>query len=141
MLATILYRLAGEPDSKAENVYSDVADAAWYTEAVLWASEAGVVTGYGDGTFGPEDNITREQMAAMLYRYAAYQKYDVTATSDLQGFSDAGSISAWALEALEWAHAEQLINGRSTTTIVPGGSATRAEAATILMRFCEHVAK
>ena len=141
MLATILYRLAGEPDSKAENVYSDVADTAWYTEAVLWASEAGVVTGYGDGTFGPEDNITREQMAAMLYRYAAYQKYDVTATSDLQGFSDAGSISAWALEALEWAHAEQLINGRSTTTIVPGGSATRAEAATILMRFCKHVAK
>ncbi|MGI6028807.1 MAG: S-layer homology domain-containing protein [Candidatus Heteroscillospira sp.] len=141
MLATILYRLEGEPEVKAKNIYTDVASGTWYTDAVIWASENGIVDGYGNGKFGPTDNITREQMAAMLYRYAAYKTYDVTNAGDLQGFIDMEDISAWALNAVKWANAEELINGRTATTIVPGGNATRAEAATILMRFCEGVAK
>lgn len=141
MLVTILYRLDGEPAVKAGNAYSDVADGAWYADAVAWASENGIVTGYGDGSFGPADNITREQMAVMLYRYAAFKGYDVTAASDLKDFNDTGSISSWALESLRWANAEQLINGRTAAELVPGGNATRGEAAAILMRFCDIMVK
>ena len=141
MLATILYRLEGKPAVQTKNTYTDVAAGTWYTDAVIWASENGIVTGYGNGKFGPTDNITREQMAVMLYRYAAYKNYDVTNASDLQGFIDMQSISAWALNAIKWANAEKLINGRTAQTIVPGGNATRAEAAAILMRFRENIAK
>ena len=141
MLVTILYRLDGEPAVKAGNAYSDVADGAWYADAVAWASENGIVTGYGDGSFGPADNITREQMAVMLYRYAAFKGYDVTAASDLKDFNDTGSISSWALESLRWANAEQLINGRTAAELVPGGNAARGETAAILMRFCDIMVK
>lgn len=141
MLATILYRLEGEPAVKGRNTYADVAADTWYTDAVIWASENGIVTGYGEGKFGPTDNITREQMAVMLYRYAEYKKYDTTvAGMSVKEYADYEAISEWALEAMAWANAEGLITGRTASTIVPSGTATRAEAATILMRFLESAA-
>ena len=138
MLATILYRMAGSPAVSGSSSYSDVTDGVWYSDAVRWAKEAGVVTGYEDGTFQPARDVTREQMAAMLYRYAAYQEID-TATGGmaLREYSDYAEISGWALEALAWANAAGLITGRTAAEIVPGGTATRAEAAAVLMRFCE----
>ena len=137
MLAAVLYRLEGEPDSEAGNTYADVAAAAWYTDAVVWATEHGIVTGYGDGRFGPNDSVTREQMAVMLYRYSIYKEYEMEGNGDLKGFSDAGSVSVWALDAFRWANAERIMTGRTETELVPDGTATRAEAATIIMRFCE----
>ena len=137
MLATILYRLEGEPAVKSAGTYSDVAADAYYAKAVAWATENKIVSGYGNGFFGPADNITREQMAAMLYRYASYKGYDVSRSGDLKFYTDAASIGSWAVDALRWANAEGLINGRTSSTLVPAGTATRAEAATILTRFCQ----
>ena len=105
------------------------------------AEENGIVTGYGDGTFGPEDSITREQLAAILYRYASYKGYDVTISADLSSYTDADSVSAYAVDAMSWANAEGLITGVTATTLNPTGTATRAQVATILMRFVENVAK
>lgn len=139
MLVTILYRLDGQDKAEGENPFSDVADGTWYTDAVLWASRAGIVNGYGDGTFGPADPITREQMAAILYRYARLKGYAEGAGADLSGYSDASSISAYALEAMQWANAQGLITGTSGATLSPTGKATRAETATILMRFYENL--
>ena len=141
MLVTILYRLDGEPAASGANPFSDVNYGQWYTDAVVWASKNGVVEGMGDGTFAPLSEITREQMAAMLMRYARYKGLDVSRANDLSGFSDAGDISDWAVPALQWANAEGLITGRTATTIVPQGYTTRAEAATILMRYIENVVK
>lgn len=137
MLATILYRLEGEPAVAGGNPFSDVADGQWYTEAVVWASGNGIVNGVGNGKFAPEEDITRQQMAAMLYRYAQYKKYDTGKAADLSGYTDAADIGGWAMEAMQWAVAEGLITGRTATTLVPAGNATRAEAATILMRCLE----
>ncbi len=139
MLVTVLYRLAGEPDVTADNAFDDVEDGQWYTDAVLWASENEIVSGYGGGLFGTNDSVTREQMAAILYNYAAYKGYDVTAAADLVAFADAGDISDWASRAMRWASAEGLINGVTETSLAPSGSATRAQVATILMRFCENI--
>jgi len=135
MLVTILYRLEGEPAVNYKNTFNDVAENQWYTDAVIWASENGIVSGYGGGLFGPTDNITREQFAAILYRYAAIKGYDTNATADVSSYTDATSISSWAVTAMKWANAEGLITGRTATTLDPSGDATRAEAAAILMRF------
>lgn len=136
MLATILYRQAGEPAVEGEGVpFTDVALDAWYTDAVIWANKNGIVTGYGNGLFGSSDSITREQLAVMIYRYAKLMKEDTAASGDLSAFTDDGDASDWAAEALSWAYAEGLITGRTATTIAPQGTATRAEVATILMRF------
>ena len=140
MLVTILYRLEGEPAVTAANAFSDVPADTWYTDAVIWADAHGIVEGVGSQQFAPADNITREQMAVMLYRYAQYKGYDLKAGADLSQYTDAADISNWALEAIAWANAEGLITGRTAATIVPGGTATRAEAATILMRFLENAA-
>ena len=109
--------------------------------AVYWARLNGIAGGYDDATFGPNDPITREQMAAILYRYAQYKGYDVSAKADLNKFTDADEISNYALEALQWANAEGLINGKGDGVLDPKGQATRAEAAAILMRFNEVVAE
>ena len=138
MLVTILWRLEGESADRAENPFRDVKPNQLYTDAVLWASENGIVNGYGDGTFGPMDTLTREQFAAILQRYAKYKGLDVSKTADLSAYTDAESISASAREAMRWANAEGLITGRTATKLAPQGSATRAEAAAILMRFLEH---
>ena len=141
MIVTILHRLEGTPDVTTSSGFADVAAGLWYTDAVDWAAANGIVGGYGDGNFGPNDTITREQMAAILYRYAQYKGYDMTASADLSGYADVSEISSYAVPALQWANAEGLIEGTSATTLSPKGSATRAQVATILMRFCETVAR
>ena len=140
MIVTMLYRLENEP-AAASAGFTDVAAGQWYTDAVNWAAANNIVNGYGDSQFGPTDTITREQMAAILYRYAQYKGYDVTASADLSAYTDAASVSSYAVSAMQWAVGEGLINGITDTTLVPGGSATRAQVAAILMRFCENVAK
>lgn len=139
MLAAILYRLEGGPAVSAENPFLDVTGSAWYADAVIWASENGIVSGFGDSTFRPMANITREQMAVMLHRYADYKGLDTTEGASLDAYSDAGAISNWALESMQWANAEGLITGRTDTTVVPSGNTTRAEATVILMRFAEFI--
>ena len=138
MLVTILYRLDGAHVSAA-SAFSDVPSGTWYSEAVAWANDLGLVTGYGDGTFGPGDPITREQMAVILQRYAACLGYDVTQGADLSAYQDASSISAYAADAMAWAKLEGLINGVGNNLLKPKGNATRAEIATILQRFCENL--
>ncbi len=144
MLATIIYRLAGSPAVSASGngaAYADVTASTWYSDAIAWASANGIVTGYTDGTFRPDAEITRQELAAMLYRYAGFASYDVTKKNDLAAYTDKSEIGSWALESIEWANAEALVKGRTEHTIVPSGTATRAEAATILMRFSENIAK
>lgn len=139
MIVTILYRLEGEP-TVSQPTFTDVAAGQWFTDAMAWAAANKIVEGYGTNTFGPNDNITREQITMILYRYAVYKSYDVSGLADLSSYTDAGAISSWALTAMRWAYSEGLITGRTTTTLVPNGTTTRAEAATILMRFCQNVA-
>ena len=138
MIVTILYRLEGEPAAGTAS-FTDVPAGQWYSKAVAWAAQNGIVDGYGSGAFGPNDNITREQMAAILYRYASYKGYSVTASSSTSSYSDASQISSYAQTAMSWANATGLITGTSSTTLAPKGNATRAQAAMILMRFCEVV--
>ena len=137
MLVTILHRLEGEPGADGASPFADVPEGRWYTEAVIWANGNGIAEGYGDGNFGPGDTVTREQFAAILYRYAGIKGMDTSKAADLSGYEDAGEISLWALEAMTWANAAGLITGRTANTLVPGGTATRAETAAILMRFLE----
>lgn len=139
MLVTVLWRLEGNPAVSAAGSFADVAGNAWYANAVAWASANKIVSGYGNGLFGPNDNITREQMAAVLRGYAEFKGYDVAAADNLTAFSDAGDVSAWALTSMKWAVAEKLIGGMTATTLAPRGNATRAQVATILMRFIEGV--
>ena len=140
MIVTILYRLEGEPDTAASS-FTDVASNMYYADAVAWAQANSIVTGITETTFAPDQAITREQMAAILYRYAQHKGYDVTASNDLSSYADGSQISAYATTAMQWANAEGLITGNTDTTINPTGNATRAEVATILMRFCENIAK
>lgn len=137
MVVTILYRLEGEPAVSGKSTFADVVGTAWYANAVEWAAKNKIVDGYGNGKFGPEDVITREQMVAILYRYAAFKGLDMTKTADLSKFTDSGKISSWAKPALSWANAEGLISGKSGDVLDPLGTATRAEVATILRNFCE----
>lgn len=142
MLVSVLWRLAGAPAPKAPNTFVDVPDGAWYTDAVTWAAENGVVSGIGGSRFDPSGYVTREQTAEILYNYAHSKGYDVSARADLTAFPDAGSVSGWAEEALSWANAAGLINGtvRDGQTILdPQGSASRAQVAMILMNYVEHV--
>ena len=141
MIVEILYRLEGEPGVKIAAEFSDVADGQYYADAVAWAAGNEIVTGYSKEKFGPDDAITREQLAAILYRYAQYKNIDVTRTADLSGYTDTAQISAYAETAVKWANAEGLITGVTDTMLKPAGTATRAQAAEILMRFCEHIAE
>ena len=142
MLVTVLYRLDGKPTVTGANSFTDVESGQWYTDAVIWASTNKIVGGYGDGLFGTNDSVTREQLAVILYNYAKYTGYDVTiAFSDLSLFTDASSVSSWAQAATNWANTEGLITGTTMTTLEPSGTATRAQVATILMRFVENITK
>jgi len=141
MMVTVLYRLDGAPAVSGENPFDDVAAGTWYTDAVIWAAQNGIVTGYDADTFGPEDYITREQMATILHRYSSYKGYDITASNNLAAYTDAGEVSAWALPAMKWAVAEGLIVGVTTTSLDPTANASRATVATILMRFVENITK
>ncbi len=141
MLVTVLYRLDGEKAVTGNTAYADVPADSYCADAVVWAAETGIAGGYGNNRFGAADSITRQQMAVLLYRYAAQKGYDVSKTADLSNFTDAGSIGNYALTAMSWANAEGLVNGRADGTLDPAGPATRAQVATILMRFCENVAR
>jgi uncharacterized repeat protein (TIGR02543 family) len=140
MIVTILHRLEGSPAAESAG-FTDVPGNQWYTGAVNWAAANDIVSGYGGDLFGPNDPITREQMAAILYRYAAYKGYDVSARADLSAFTDLPQVSAYAAEPLQWAKALGLVGGKTADTLVPKGSATRAEVATILMRFRQTLGK
>ena len=137
MIVTILYRMENSPAVTGGSGFPDVAAGEWYADAVKWASANGIVTGYSDGRFGPTDVITREQMAAILYRYAHYLGRDVSGQADLTGYSDAAQVSSYASTAMGWAVDAGLITGTGAGTLAPVGSATRAQAAVILMRLCQ----
>ena len=139
MIVTILYRMEGEPETAAAP-FTDVEPGLWYSNAIGWGAANDIVNGYGDGRFGPNDQITREQMAAIFYRYAQYKGYDVTARADLSGYADADQISEYAVEAMQWAVGVKLVNGLTADTLVPKGQATRAQVATMLMRFDQEIA-
>lgn len=141
MIVTILYRLEGSPAVTGTSAFVDVPAGQWYTDAVNWAAANQIVKGTSATTFAPNDSITREQMAAILYRYAQYKGYDVTKKVDLSGYSDNGQVSAYAKDALAWANAAKLINGVTNTTLAPQGNATRAQVSAILHRFCDGVVK
>ena len=135
MLAVILYAMAGEPEVTAANPFSDVPAGEWYTDAVIWAAENGIVVGCGDGTFRPDMAVTRAQAAVMLCGYAAFAGRDVTARADLSAFGDAADIPAWAQAEMQWANAEKLILGRDGKLLAPNAAATRAEMASILSGY------
>ena len=144
MIVTILYRLEGSPNLSNENLgypYADVDANAYYADAVYWARQNGIVSGMSAEQFAPNNAITREQMAAILYRYAQFKGYDVSVKADLSVYTDAAQVSTYATDAMAWANGAQLITGTSVTTLTPAGNATRAQVATILMRFCENIAK
>lgn len=139
MIATVLWRLEGSPVVTYDMNFSDVEPDRWYTEAIRWANSAGVVLGYGNGKFGTNDPITREQMAAMLYRYAQNKGYDVSMGDNinLHAYTDSDQLSQWAVPAMQWACGAGIIAGTSKTTLSPQGSATRAQAAVMFMRLHE----
>ena len=139
MLVTVLWRYEGEP-AGGTNSFTDVKDGEWYTKAVAWAAENEIVTGVGNNKFDPSGNITREQMAAILYRYSESKGYETEIRTNLSGFPDRAKVSAWAKDAMEWAVAAQLITGNAGN-LDPQGSATRAQVATILMRFIRNIAE
>ncbi len=145
MVVTILHRLDGDKAQYHTAPFADVADGTWYTEAVAWAADKGIVNGIDAQTFAPNDPITRQQLAAILYRYSEYKKYDTVVTingiNGLKAFSDASSVSDYAVSAMQWCIGKQLISGRSATVVAPTGTANRAEAATIFMRFVQNVAQ
>lgn len=140
MVVTVLYRLENQPSTSAAS-FTDVASGAYYANAVAWANANGIVSGYGSGKFGPNDKVTREQLAAILYRYAQYKKYDVSVGEDtnILSYDDAQSISTYAIPAIQWACGAGVVTGKSGSKLDPKGNATRAEVAAMLMRFCENV--
>ena len=135
MLVTVLRRMEDEPETAAENAFADIPDDTWYTDAVIWASENGIVNGVAEGHFDPDANITREQLAAMMYRYADFLGMDTAASGGLSRFHDGSQVSPWASDAMKWAVRNGLISGKSPTILDPKGNATRAEVATILQRM------
>lgn len=138
MIVTILYRLENEPTAGTAD-FNDVADGQYYAKAVAWAAANNIVAGYGDGTFGPNNAITREQLVAILYRYAQLKGYDLSKKANLSAFLDAPQVSAYATDAMSWANAMGLVSGVSSTQLAPTNSAVRAQVAAILMNFCENV--
>ena len=140
MLVTVLYRLEGQPAVNGRSGFSDVQYNGYYEDAVTWAADNGIVNGTSTTTFSPNANVTREQMAAILYRYAQHKKYNTAASSSLNGFTDYVTVSGYAVTPVQWAVAEKLVNG-SAGKLMPTGNATRAQVAAILHRFVENVAK
>ena len=133
--AQLFYNLEGKPAVTGDSAFSDVASSHWAVDAITWAAENEVVAGIGGNLYDPDSNVTREQFAQMLYKYARFKGYDLTANGDLTQFPDDGSISSWAETALSWANGNGLINGHENGTIDPKGSTIRAQAASILAHF------
>ena len=136
MMVTVLYRMAGSPEVTAENPFTDVPADTWYTDAVIWASENGITAGTSETTFSPTNSLTREQLATFFYRFADFENPDpIEITGDLTGFTDAGQVASYATDAMKWAIGEGMISGTTETTLSPKATATRAQVATILMRY------
>ena len=140
-LVTILYRLEGQPAVSGDLPFTDVEAGIWYTDAILWAAQNNIVNGVSDTEFAPGDDLTRQQLVTILYRYAEAKGYDVSASADLSGYPDADQVQDYAQPAMAWAVAENIIQGMEDGTLKPAGNASRAQIATILMRFCEDVAQ
>jgi hypothetical protein len=135
MLVQILYNKAGRPEVTAQEApFTDVSLDAWYADAIVWGESTGVIEGYGDGTFGPEDYVTREQMAAMFWRYEGRQQ----PTQEVLDFTDAAETSGWAMDALLWANENGIITGMGDGTLAPRATATRAQAAQVLMNYLKN---
>ena len=137
MMATILWRMEGSPAPKGKNSFTDVEAGKWYADAITWTAENGIFAGYGKDKFGPDDPITREQLAAIFYRYADYKGYDLTVKGNLDKFKDADKITDYAKTAMQWAVGNGLVKGKSSNLLDPQGTATRAEIAAMLHRFIE----
>ena len=137
MMATILWRMEGSPVPKGKNSFTDVEAGKWYADAITWTAENGIFAGYGKDKFCPDDPITREQLAAIFYRYADYKGYDLTVKGDLDKFKDADKITDYAKTAMQWAVGSGLVKGKSGNLLDPQGTATRAEIAAMLHRFIE----
>ncbi len=140
MVVTILYRISGSPDTDVYQ-FGDVPQGKWYSDAISWAANNSIVNGTGNGNFSPNNPVTREQLVTILYRYAESKGYDVSASADLSGYPDADQVQDYAQPAMAWAVAENIIQGMEDGTLKPAGNASRAQIATILMRFCEDVAQ
>ena len=139
MIVTILYRMEGNPATDSDAKFTDGSAGQYYAEAAAWANEKNIVNGYGSGAFGPNEPITREQMAAVLYRYAKLKGYHTAAAGNLVGFSDAGDVSVYAVDPAKWAVGNGLISGVGNNMLAPGASSTRAQIAVILTRFCKNI--
>lgn len=137
-VVTVLYRMEGEPSAAGDSGFPDVAEDAWYGAAVAWAGEAGIAAGYDTGAFGPDDPVTREQLAVFLWRYAQYTGMEI-ADGVLGGYGDAGTVSQWAEDGMKHAVGAGLITGKTGGLLDPGGVATRAELAAILQRLATPV--
>ena len=137
MMATILWRMEGSPAPKGKNSFTDVEAGKWYADAITWTAENGIFAGYGKDKFGPDDPITREQLAAIFYRYADYKGYDLTVKGNLDTCKDADKITDYAKTAMQWAVGSGLVKGKSGNLLDPQGTATRAEIAAMLHRFIE----
>lgn len=135
MVVSVLHRLAGSPAAEGDAAFDDVDASVWYGEAVRWAVSEGIVNGYSDTAFGPDDAVTREQLAAMLQSFSTWRGDIDDTRNDLSGYEDASAVSGWALDAVQWANAQGLLNGTSATTLAPQGQATRAQVAAMLQRF------
>jgi len=135
MIATVLYRMAGNPHVTGESTFTDVPADMWYTDAIKWAAQEGIVSGYGNNRFGINDAVTREQLVVLLYRYAQHKNLDTTVTGDLSNFADKDKVSVWATESMKWAIGKGIITGKGNGVLDPSGTVTRAEIAAILLRF------
>ena len=135
-MVTILYRLSGSPSVSSYSGFTDVNTSKYYAAPITWARNNGIVDGYGT-TFGPEDPITREQLAKILHDYSVFRGLNVSKTTSLNGYTDAGYVHSWALEGMQWSVANGIVGGTTTTTLSPGNSAQRYHAATMLMRYCK----
>ncbi len=139
MLVTVLWRMEGEPEAESENSFTDVPSDSWYAQAVAWAQKENIVNGVGEGLFDPMGQVTREQMATILYRYGQ-QKGLVEESSELTAFADSDKVSPWAQEAMSWAVAAEIMKGAAEQNgvllLMPTNEITRAQAAAMLMRYC-----
>ena len=134
MLVVVLYRLS-QSNERGENIFADVEDGKWYTEAITWAAKNNIVSGYGNGNFGPEDILTREQMVAILHKYSKFMGYDISINDDLDAYHDADNISHWAIAQMQWAVGNGLIKGVGNNLVSPQTGANRAQFAVIMQRY------
>lgn len=141
MIAQILYNLEGKPAGSPTAVFSDIIADEWYVAAINWANDKGIIGGYGSGLFGPDDDVTREQLVTILHRYAQFKGIDVSKGKNISNFTDHSAVSDWAFSAMKWSVGHGLVNGKTATTLNPADNATRAEIATIIMRYCENIVK